>query len=162
MFEGFWVSCVDLMNIGSAFISLDVQSWGIGDLSPPLYCFVHKKGRCCPCWQTFSVKPCIQLFLHLQLPTLPPAPGRYDSTRRTFSKRGFPPKRKPAGGAMQAQRGCCPKLLTRQSPALWDKGLRSFAETRECRRLLSSGRGKRKTCGLFWHADKREERGELV
>lgn len=112
-------------------------------------------------FSTFQIKPCIRLFLHMQLPTLPPAPGRYDSTCGTFSSE-VSSKRKPADGATQAQRGCCPKLLTRQSPALWDKGLRSFAETRECRRLLSSGRGKRKTCGLFWHADKRGERGELV
>lgn len=99
-------------------------------------------------FSTFRIKPCIRLFLHLQLPTLPPAPGRHDLIRGTFSSK-VSSKRKPAGGATQAQRSCCPKLLTRQSPALWDKGSRSFAETRECCRLLSSGRRKRKTCDLF-------------
>lgn len=97
-------------------------------------------------FSTFQIKPCIRLFLHRQLPTLPPAPGRYDSTRGTFSSE-FSSQRKPAGGATGT--GTARLLPKVADSALWDKGLRSFAETRECRRLLSSGRGKRKTCGLF-------------
>lgn len=49
-------------------------------------------------FSTFQIKPCIRLFLHLQLPTPPPAPGRYDSTRGTFSSE-VSSKRKPAGAA---------------------------------------------------------------